>query len=595
MRIISLILFCFLTIANSGLIAQTAILEGYVYESGNRGYLNLVKIEVVEIEGTFKDKALTNKEGFFTVKVPVGSKFTVKATKDVFKYADTEVSTEGKKPDDKVFAKIEMQREPGYLFDVTMAEKFYEGAESVDAITGALIEIYNNTADSVEMVLSSHPSHTFTYTFEQGNHYTVMIRKEGYFTKRMEAFVNVDGCIMCFDGIDEIQPGQPGVSDNLTAGHEMGVLVANVELEKIIVDRAIKVENIYYDLGKSEIRPDAAKQLDGVIHLMKNNPSLFIELGSHTDSRGQDEFNGKLSSERAKSAVDYIVNMGDVPKNRIRGVGYGETKLANGCKNGVKCSERKHQENRRTEIKITGIADYDPFKDKSLAEIIKEDKFAEMLAEIQDQEIVQIKEGEELPDEIKKQLEGKDDVEVADKIEPETKVASTPPTIEKPVVKQEIVEEKIETSDMVKKEQESIGEVTMKAPVMVQKEQPTMEVSKVDKIVSVPESSVGASIQDSREMEVNRKSSYVRVKTVESTFTGYVIEFMRAKQVLPSTHEVFKKHGNIKMDTLADGSVSYMLGAFKSKGDANKFLQFIISPQYPKAKLIKYSNGSRSL
>lgn len=591
MRIISLFLISFLLSFSVSVSGQGAILEGYVFENNNRGYLNLVKIEVSQINGTFKDKTLSNKEGFFTLNLPVGQKYTIKAIKDVFEYKEIEVSTEGKKIGDKVYAKVEMVREPGYLFDVTMAEKFYEGAESVDAITGSLIEIYNNTRDSVELVLSNHPSHTFTYTFEQGNHYTVMIRKEGYFTKRMEAYVNVDGCIMCFDGIDEIQPGQPGVSDNLTAGHQMGVLVANVELEKIIVNKPIEVENIYYDLGKSEIRPDAAKQLDGVIHLMKNNPSLSIELGSHTDSRGQDEFNAKLSSERAMAAVNYIVNMGDVPKNRISGVGYGESNLANGCKNGVKCSERKHQENRRTTIKITGVSDYDPFKDKSLAEIIKEDKFAETLAEIQDQEVLEIKEGEEIPEEIRMQLEAqaKEESSTATIVE---KAKQIPPTKAEPTAPvKEIVEEVVVDSDVVWKEQSSMGEPTLETKVETQQS----SIEQVEEIITVPESSIGAAIHDSREMEVNRKSNYARVKTVDPKYTGYLIEFMRAREALPTSHEVFKKHGNIKIDTLADGTVSYMLGAFKSKGDANKFLEHIISPQYPKAKLIKYANGSRGI
>ena len=322
------------------------------------------KVTITENGGDFKTKAITDKDGFFTCELPQGKEYTLVALKDVFEYKEVTISTKEGKP--KVYAKIEMVREPGYLFEVTMAEKYVEGKESVDAITDALIEIYNNTADTSVLVLAHHPSHTFNYTFEQGNHYTVMIRKEGYFTKRLEAFVNVDGCIMCFEGIDEIQPGQPGIADNLTAGHHMGVLVANVELEEIRMGEAIKIENIYYDLAKSEIRKDAYKPLDNLIHVLKNNPSLMVELGSHTDSQGDDQSNFKLSSDRAQAAVDYILDNSNIRKGRIQARGYGETDLVNGCKNGIKCSDRKHQQNRRTELKIVGIADYDPFADKSL-------------------------------------------------------------------------------------------------------------------------------------------------------------------------------------------------------------------------------------
>ena len=176
-------------------------LEGYVFESNNRGFLNLVKIEIKEKDGSFTKKVISNKEGFFTCELPVGKEFTLVALKDVFEYKEMDFSTVDAK--EKTFVKVELERSPGFLFEVTMAEKYVEGKEEINAITDALIEIYNNTADTSVLVLSKHPSHTFSYTFEQGNHYTVMLRKEGYFTKRLEAFVNVDGCIMCFEGIDD--------------------------------------------------------------------------------------------------------------------------------------------------------------------------------------------------------------------------------------------------------------------------------------------------------------------------------------------------------------------------------------------------------
>ena len=562
---------------------QEAKLEAYVFETNNRGYLNLVKIEIEDETGAFSTKAFSDKEGFFSVNLPVGKTYKITATKDVFEEKVVELSTVGKKDGEKVYAKVEMQRLPGYLFDVTMAEKFVDGMEQVDAIDDALIEIFNNTTNKEELTLKSHPSHTFNYTFEQGNHYTVMIRKEGFFTKRMEAFVNVDGCIMCFDGIDEIQPGQPGISDNLTAGHQMGTLVANVELERIRVGEPIKVDNIYYDLGKSEIRTDAAKQLDGVIHLMKNNPALFLELGSHTDSRGNDEFNQKLSFERANAAVEYIITMGDIPRNRIKAVGYGEAKLVNDCKNGVKCSDRKHQQNRRTEIKIIGVADYDPYADKTLAEIIRQDKMAELLAEVQDQEILEIKEGEELPEEIRAQIEKSNAPDGQ-----ETAVASSQPMIK--------------TEPEIK---------STKTPVKKKELQTTSAPSQADKIAeSAPSSPVvptkqnvdtnmngrsrGGDSYNSKELEVNKTPFYVKVLQVKSDFSGFLVEIKRSRAELPLTDEIFRKHGNIKKDVLGDGSVSYMLGNFKSKADASKFLKTIILPQYGKAKVIKYSNGARS-
>ncbi|MFM2285997.1 MAG: hypothetical protein RLZZ543_1494 [Bacteroidota bacterium] len=128
-------------------------------------------------------------------------------------------------------------------------------------------------------------------------------------------------------------------------------LVRDLKLLRLKEGGVIALEGIYYDLAKSDIRPDAAKVLDYVVQVMEENPSMVIELGSHTDARGSDENNLKLSDARAKSAADYIVSKG-IASNRISGKGYGETQLKNKCGNGVKCAEALHQENRRTEIKV---------------------------------------------------------------------------------------------------------------------------------------------------------------------------------------------------------------------------------------------------
>jgi peptidoglycan-associated lipoprotein len=119
------------------------------------------------------------------------------------------------------------------------------------------------------------------------------------------------------------------------------------------LNKAIRLENIYYDFDQSYIREDAGDELDKLIKILKENPTIEIELGSHTDSRGNDAYNMALSQRRADEAVKYIVDIGDIDPHRIKAKGYGETRLLNRCKNGVGCSEEEHQLNRRTEFKIT--------------------------------------------------------------------------------------------------------------------------------------------------------------------------------------------------------------------------------------------------
>lgn len=117
------------------------------------------------------------------------------------------------------------------------------------------------------------------------------------------------------------------------------------------INRTFVLENIYYDLDKWDILPESEVELDKLVAILKENPTLVVELGSHTDSRGSDSYNLALSQRRSESAVAYIVSQG-VPRSRIVAKGYGETQLVNKCKNGVWCSEADHRENRRTEFKI---------------------------------------------------------------------------------------------------------------------------------------------------------------------------------------------------------------------------------------------------
>jgi outer membrane protein OmpA-like peptidoglycan-associated protein len=113
----------------------------------------------------------------------------------------------------------------------------------------------------------------------------------------------------------------------------------------------LDVKNIDFILNKYNIRKTSAEELNKVVKIMKENPTLVVEFGAHTDSRGPDEYNMELSIKRANEVVRYIVSKG-IDYNRIYGKGYGETMPVNHCVNGVKCTDAEHLENRRTEFLI---------------------------------------------------------------------------------------------------------------------------------------------------------------------------------------------------------------------------------------------------
>ena len=129
------------------------------------------------------------------------------------------------------------------------------------------------------------------------------------------------------------------------------VKTLNFEEKKFFAGMILPIKNINYDYNKSNIRPDAAKELDIVVDLLVRNPSLMVELGSHTDARGSASYNLKLSSARAAAAQSYVISKG-ISMDRISSRGYGESQLLNECDEKSNCSDEQHEENRRTQVKV---------------------------------------------------------------------------------------------------------------------------------------------------------------------------------------------------------------------------------------------------
>lgn len=136
-----------------------------------------------------------------------------------------------------------------------------------------------------------------------------------------------------------------------TIGKKATIITSDLSLFELKKGTIVRLDNIYYDYNKATIRPDAMRELDRLYGIMQENPTLEIELSSHTDSRGTDSYNLRLSERRAEAAVKYLIEKG-IPASRIVAKGYGETKLLNNCDNETECSEKEHQKNRRTEFKI---------------------------------------------------------------------------------------------------------------------------------------------------------------------------------------------------------------------------------------------------
>jgi outer membrane protein OmpA-like peptidoglycan-associated protein len=190
----------------------------------------------------------------------------------------------------------------------------------------AEIEIVDNEANKVIATFKSNSATgKYLVSLPAGKNYGIAVKKEGY--------------LFHSENFDIPK----------TAAFQ--TVEKNIELKKLSVGSKIVLRNIFFDLDKATLRPESTAELNRLIKLMTDVPTLKIELGGHTDSRGSDTYNQQLSERRAQAVVDYLTKAG-IPESRLKYAGYGETQLVNGCSNGVNCSDEQHQENRRTEFKV---------------------------------------------------------------------------------------------------------------------------------------------------------------------------------------------------------------------------------------------------
>jgi outer membrane protein OmpA-like peptidoglycan-associated protein len=203
-------------------------------------------------------------------------------------------------------------------------------------VPGTLIRIINS-CDASEQVVRTNMKGEFTSCLPFGCEFVIKAQRQGF-----------------EDTETKVSTQSLRGTRSIDIGMELKPKSELVLKEPIRTGSVIILENIYYDFNKSAIRKGAAPDLEALARLMEKFPSLEIELGAHTDSRGEKDYNLELSLKRADSAKQFLTNRGIDP-NRIKSFGYGEAKIRNKCKDGVPCSEAEHQYNRRTEVKVLKI------------------------------------------------------------------------------------------------------------------------------------------------------------------------------------------------------------------------------------------------
>lgn len=298
----------------------------------NGNLLAAVTIELKDIATNELRYVTTDEMGKFEFLVDPDKSFEINGMKEKYFDGHTSVKTEG---EEGVFpVQVVLEKDPGISLYLLIKDK--TTGEPIDSVKIKLVDNMTDYKDSTMTSLTGDYLRPLNdKKLNDRGSYNFTIEKKGYLTKTITYNVLFD------------KEGKYNVHEFMDIDLEAAVV--GQDLSKII-----ELKPIYFDSGKWNIRADAALELDKIVKVMNDNPTMIVELGSHTDARGSSTSNQTLSQKRAKSSADYIKARITNPE-RITFVGYGESKITNECIDGVTCPDAKHQENRRTEFIIISM------------------------------------------------------------------------------------------------------------------------------------------------------------------------------------------------------------------------------------------------
>ncbi|WP_298329082.1 OmpA family protein [uncultured Dokdonia sp.] len=239
---------------------------------------------------------------------------------------------EGGVGDDDIYA-IQRIAPEDVLNDCKQLVKGYViNARTQERIADATVSLYGeNGVKLSETVSKRNGDYVFNFDLDCAEQYDIKVNKLGY------------------------TPNSKNIVTSSISSETVVPLDLETLSELIVEDGGllkIKVGIIFFDLNKDYIRPDAAMELNKIVTLMSQQPSIEIRIESHTDARADDNYNMELSQRRAISTKNYLIRQGIAKERILSAQGFGETQLLNDCFNGVQCDEVQHQINRRSEFII---------------------------------------------------------------------------------------------------------------------------------------------------------------------------------------------------------------------------------------------------
>ncbi|WP_255502208.1 OmpA family protein [Algoriphagus sp. AK58] len=240
------------------------------------------------------------------------------------------------------------------LDDIYMAKEMYKQflARVLDCngavITSSYLATFRDKTQGIMVPTARNGRGELTAQLEPESDFGISISKPGYFTLTDE---NIS-----------------------TKGFSGDTVKREYVLKPIPYQLPVHVDIVYYDLDKFVIRKDAMPALDKLAELMQKYSFLDLLVASHTDSRASDEYNIRLSNNRAKAVTEYLGGKG-ISADRVRLEWFGESQLVNDCGNGKPCPESSHQLNRRSELVLEAFPD--PTKQYEIPQELKDIDFCE--------------------------------------------------------------------------------------------------------------------------------------------------------------------------------------------------------------------------
>ncbi len=294
---------------------QLMRLAGRVIDKATKAPVEDAVIVLKDGKGSTVQRATLDLQpgGRFTIDAEYRERYVLVANAIGYNEAEMPVATNDDPLEEIV---IEMEK-----YDYAAEGTVYDG-DINQPLAGAIVVLMDGSGTEIARV-TTDAAGTYRFPLQKESDYRMAAEKDGYF--KQTARIS-------------------------TKGNPNPVIRTDFRLYPLKVDQVVRLDNIFYDYNKWNIRPDAAVELDKLVQTLVDNPTVRIELSSHTDCRGKDAYNKSLSEKRAKSAVDYLISKG-IAKDRLVSRGYGESRPSESCVC-EKCTEDEHARNRRTEFKV---------------------------------------------------------------------------------------------------------------------------------------------------------------------------------------------------------------------------------------------------